>query len=102
MPESDKQAPPIFRILFQPMIQLPNVLLLKKPQHAFFQLAAALARNDFDLIDPFGNGLIQYILQGLFDLVALIKNIMKIQFQFRHGSARILRQDCRIIPMLVD
>lgn len=78
MAEVNKHPSEILVILLYAVVQLSNVRPLQEAQDRFLQLAASLAGNDFDTINPFGNGIPHDLSQSVFNGPSFIKNIMKI------------------------
>ena len=74
----DKQPAEVFVVFFQPVVEGFDVLLFEEPQDAFFELAAALAGNDFDQADFLGNSLIDYAVKLRFDGAAFIENVVQV------------------------
>jgi len=52
MAEMDEDTAVILAIFLDSMVQLANFWLVEEPQNALFKLAAALARDNFDQINP--------------------------------------------------
>jgi hypothetical protein len=84
MLEMDEDAPEIFVVLLDTVIQGADVLLVEEAQHALFELTAAFAGDDLDQRYFLLDGLVHDALQLGFDFIALVVNIMQIEFQFCH------------------
>jgi hypothetical protein len=86
VPEVDEDAPEVFIILFQAMVQAADVGLVQKPQHPFFELSTTLPRNNLDQ----GYLTVNRLLDDLFELgvylIAFIIYVVKIERKFCHGE----------------
>ena len=78
--EVDEDAAEVFVVFFYAEVELFDLGALEETEHAFFQLAAPLPRDDLDQRDAFFNSLaddaVEFILYGS----TLVKNIMQIKF----------------------
>ena len=84
MPKMHEDAPEVFIILLDTVIEGANMLLIEKADHLFLERAAALAGNDFDQFDLPVDGFLNDAIQFNLDLVALIVNVVQIKFELGH------------------
>lgn len=79
MTKMDKYPAKVAIIFFNPMIQGPDVSLIEKAQHPFFELAAAFARNNLNQ----GNALVYSLFHNPVEFrlnpLAAIINVVQIQ-----------------------
>ena len=78
MPEIHKYLPKVIPVFFNAVIHLFDFFLVEKPQHFLFQLTAALAGNDFHPVNAAINGFFHNVAQGFINLIAFIKNLVKV------------------------
>ncbi len=83
-PEVDKDTAKILVVLLQAMVQLLDVFLFQETDDAFLELAAALARDDLNELDPLGYGLIDHAVKLRINGIALVENIMEVEFELGH------------------
>ena len=81
----DEYSAEIFIINVIAVIQGFDVRLLKKFDHLLFKHPASLSGNDLHKRNPLFRGVMDHPVELLFDHVPFVKNIMKIQFEFRHS-----------------
>lgn len=72
----DKDTAEVFVIFLDAVIKFFDVRFLQKPQNAFLELAAPLARDDLYDRDFLFNRFIDHAPKLLIDLTASIKNIV--------------------------
>ena len=86
MAKMNKDAPKVFAILFNPMILRADMGLIEKAQHPFFQLSAALPRDNFNQLDAFLDRFLDHPVQFCLDPVTAVVDIMQIKFYLGHHS----------------
>ena len=74
----NKNAPEIFTILFNAVIQGADMSLIKKAQHALLELPTAFAGNNLHQLDTLLNGFLYNAIEFDFDLVAVVINIVQV------------------------
>ena len=84
--EMHKNPPKVLAVLFDPVVDLFNLTLVQKPQDPFLELAASLARNDFDKFDPFFDRLANHAVQLNFEQIALVVDVVEVKFELGHGA----------------
>jgi hypothetical protein len=83
----DEDAAEVFVVFFDAEVELFDFGALEETEHAFFQLAAPLPRDDLDQRDAFFNGFADHAMEFRIDLTASIEDIMQIQLDFCHYAA---------------
>ena len=84
--EMDEDAPEIFVVLLDAMIQRPDVLLVEEAQHPLFELTAALAGDDLDEGGLLLDRLVDDAAQRTIDLVAPVENVVQVELQLHDHS----------------
>ena len=80
MAEVDEEATEIFGVFFDAVVEGFDVLLLKEFEDAFFQDAGAFAGDDFDEGDFFVEGFAHDVVEGGFDLLAAVEDVVEVEF----------------------
>src|SRR5690625_380761 len=81
--EVHEDPPEVLTVLLHPVVPSFDVLSIQEPQDPLLQLARTLTGNDLHSLGPGPLGLIDDLLQGTIDLLALVVDVMKVEFQ-RH------------------
>ena len=84
MPEMHEDAPEVFVVLLDAVVEGADVLLVEEAQHALFKLAAAFAGDDFDEGDALLDGFVHDALKLGLDPVALVVDVVQVEFEFCH------------------
>lgn len=77
--EMDEDAPEVFIIFFDPVIERADVLLIEKAQDFLFERAAPFAGDDLDQFNFLGDGFLNDAIQFHLDFVAFVINIVQIE-----------------------
>jgi hypothetical protein len=85
--EVNEDAAKVLIVFFNPVIQRPDVLLIKKAQHLFLELAAALAGDNLHQPDFALYRFLYNPVEFGVDLAAFIVDIVQIKLEFRHYYA---------------
>ena len=72
----NEDTPEIAVVFLNAVIQRPTMRLIEKPQDMLLELAAAFTRNNFHQGDTFRNRLLNNPVQLLFDLAAVIVDVV--------------------------
>ena len=86
MAEVDEDAAEVFGVFFDAVVEGFDVLLLEEFQDAFFQDAGTFAGDDFDEGNFFVDGFVHEVVEGGFDLAALVEDVVKVEDEFGHGG----------------
>jgi hypothetical protein len=78
-PEMNEEAAEILTVLFDPVIKLFDLATLQKLEYFLLQLAAPLAWNYLDELDPFLDGLLYNPVELVLDTITLVVDIVQIQ-----------------------
>jgi SNF2 family DNA or RNA helicase len=81
-----KQPSEIFAVVLNAVIQWLDMWLLKKAFDFFAQLTTAFSGNYFHFRDPFFDGFFKSITQRFVNCLAIIVDIMQIEFDPSHFS----------------
>lgn len=91
MAEVDEDPPEIFVVFFQAVIEGTDVGLIEKAQDVLFQLAAALAGDDFDQIDAVVYSFLDDPIQFSLNAIPPIVDVVEIEFQLCHRVSQVQR-----------
>jgi hypothetical protein len=83
-PEMDEDPSEIVGVLFDPVVQRLDLLLVEEAQYALFQLAASFPGDDLDRPGLFGHGLVDDGPQGAIDVIPSVVDLVKVQLEL-HG-----------------
>src|SRR6266581_55524 len=79
--EVNEDPAEILRVLFHPVIERSDLLLVEEPEHTFLQLTRALAWDDLDDRRLFPHRLVEDLPKRPVDVVTPIVDVVKVQFQ---------------------
>ena len=78
MPEVDEEAAEVFGVFFDAVELGFDVFLLEEFEDAFLEDAGAFAGDDFDEGDFFVQGFLDDAVEGGFDLLAAVEDVVEI------------------------
>ncbi len=95
-----KDTAEIFIILLDAAVKGFDIFLFQEPQHPFFQLAAALAWNDFHQPDFLGHGFLYNAVELCLNGISFIENVVQVQFEFGHYTYTRMGMTTKGMPWL--
>jgi hypothetical protein len=81
--EVDEDTPEIVRVLLNPVVERPDVLLVEETQHPLLELTTSLAGDDLYEPNSLLNGFVDDVSKGTVDIVASVVDLVEIQLEFQ-------------------
>src|SRR4051812_13290113 len=83
--EIDEQPSEVFAVVFDAVVAFLDVRQLKEALYLLAQLSAAFAGDYLHFLDTIFNGLFESFFQGLVNCLAVVVNIMEVDFNAGHS-----------------
>ena len=77
-PEVDKDAPEIFVVFFNAVVELADMALIQEAQHSLLELATALAGNDFNERNLLCQCLLDNAIEFRINLSTAVVNVVQV------------------------